>query len=103
MRVIGSRRTLLRWRCLTKSRQPKTIEANSIPRSPRLRAHMKVGLRELPSKNRLRELKALFDLVLPGYMPQEADYNRNDRPAHRKGPRHGAEGVIDAHDAAFCV
>lgn len=39
-------------------------------------ADVKMGLTGTPLENKLRELKALFDLVLPGYMPHEADYNR---------------------------
>ncbi len=42
----------------------------------KIRAHLRVGLTGTPVENRLRELKTLFDLVLPGYMPQEADYNK---------------------------
>jgi superfamily II DNA or RNA helicase len=41
-----------------------------------LRADMKIGLTGTPIENRLRELKTLFDLVLPGYMPGESDYMR---------------------------
>jgi len=39
-----------------------------------VRAHMKVGLTGTPIENELRELKALFDIVLPGYMPPEGDF-----------------------------
>jgi superfamily II DNA or RNA helicase len=39
-----------------------------------IRAHMKVGLTGTPIENELRELKALFDIVLPGYMPPEEDF-----------------------------
>ena len=39
-------------------------------------ADVKIGLTGTPLENKLRELKALFDLVLPGYMPHETDYNR---------------------------
>lgn len=42
----------------------------------RVKADVKIGLTGTPIENRLRELKALFDLVLPGYMPHEADYNQ---------------------------
>lgn len=38
------------------------------------RSVMKVGLTGTPIENQLRELKALFDLVLPGYMPRENDF-----------------------------
>lgn len=41
-----------------------------------IQADVKVGLTGTPIENRLRELKALFDLILPGYMPIESDYNR---------------------------
>ncbi|MBS0654253.1 MAG: DEAD/DEAH box helicase, partial [Verrucomicrobia bacterium] len=39
-----------------------------------VQAHMKVGLTGTPIENQLRELKALFDIVLPGYMPQDSDF-----------------------------
>lgn len=42
----------------------------------RITAEVRIGLTGTPLENRLRELKALFDIVLPGYMPSEADYNR---------------------------
>lgn len=38
-------------------------------------ADVKIGLTGTPIENQLRELKTLFDLVLPGYMPSEADYH----------------------------
>lgn len=37
-------------------------------------AQMRIGLSGTPIENHLRELKALFDLVLPSYMPGEKDY-----------------------------
>jgi superfamily II DNA or RNA helicase len=39
-------------------------------------ADVRIGLTGTPLENRLRELKALFDLVLPGYMPHESEYNK---------------------------
>lgn len=39
-----------------------------------LKARLRIGLTGTPIENQLRELKALFDLVLPGYMPGEIDY-----------------------------
>lgn len=39
-----------------------------------VQARMRVGLTGTPIENNLRELKALFDIVLPGYMPPEAHY-----------------------------
>lgn len=57
-----------------------------------VQADMKVGLTGTPIENRLRELKALFDLVLPGYMPSDSDYKRlivrpieQGRDMHKKG------------------
>lgn len=41
-----------------------------------VKADVKIGLTGTPIENQLRELKTLFDLVLPGYMPSELDYNR---------------------------
>lgn len=40
----------------------------------RIKAQMKIGLTGTPIENRLRELKSLFDLILPGYMPKEAPF-----------------------------
>jgi SNF2 family DNA or RNA helicase len=37
-----------------------------------LDSKMKLGLTGTPIENRIRELKSLFDIVLPGYMPSEA-------------------------------
>ena len=39
-----------------------------------LKARMRVGLTGTPIENNLRELKALFDIVLPGYMPGETRF-----------------------------
>ena len=41
-----------------------------------LQAKMRLGLTGTPLENNLRELKALFDLVLPDYMPSESRYRR---------------------------
>ncbi len=35
---------------------------------------MRIGLTGTPIENHLLELKSLFDLVLPGYMPPEKRY-----------------------------
>jgi SNF2 family DNA or RNA helicase len=37
-----------------------------------IRAKMRLGLTGTPIENRIRELKSLLDVVLPGYMPNEA-------------------------------
>ncbi len=39
-----------------------------------IRAAMKLGLTGTPIENHLRELKSLFDIVLPTYMPVEHEY-----------------------------
>lgn len=39
-----------------------------------LKASMRLGLTGTPIENYLRELKALFDLVIPHYMPNESDF-----------------------------
>ncbi len=41
-----------------------------------VKAQMRLGLTGTPVENYLRELKALFDLVLPSYMPNHTDYRR---------------------------
>lgn len=40
-------------------------------------ASVRIGLTGTPIENRLLELKALFDVVLPGYMPQEAQFKEH--------------------------
>ncbi|MEM8727634.1 MAG: DEAD/DEAH box helicase [Chlamydiota bacterium] len=54
---------------IAKNAQSQTHQALSM-----LRARTKVGLSGTPIENRLLELKALFDIVLPGYMPQTSIY-----------------------------
>lgn len=39
-----------------------------------IKARMKVGLTGTPIENRLRELKSLFDIALPGYLPGEKEF-----------------------------
>lgn len=39
-----------------------------------IQGRMKVGLTGTPIENRIRELKSLFDIVLPGFFPSEALY-----------------------------
>ena len=39
-----------------------------------IKARMRLGLTGTPIENNLRELKALFDLILPGFMPQDSEY-----------------------------
>lgn len=40
----------------------------------KIKAQMKVGMTGTPIENRLRELKSLFDIVLPSYMPADSQY-----------------------------
>ncbi len=40
----------------------------------KVKARTRIGLSGTPIENNLRELKALFDVVLPGYMPSEARF-----------------------------
>lgn len=56
-----------------------------------VKSTMRLGMSGTPVENRLRELKALFDVVLPSYMPGEKEYRdfflkpieRNDDVARR--------------------
>ncbi len=41
-----------------------------------LKAHMRLGLTGTPIENRLLELKALYDIAVPGYLPQEAAFRQ---------------------------
>ncbi len=54
---------------IAKNAQSQTHQALSM-----LRAKSKIGLSGTPIENRLNELKALFDVVLPGYMPSTTVY-----------------------------
>lgn len=57
-----------------------------------INAKMRIGLTGTPIENHLRELKALFDIVLPLYMPSETDFReffvkpieRENDPARKK-------------------
>jgi SNF2 family DNA or RNA helicase len=54
----------------------------------KLKAEVKIGLTGTPIENRLMELKSLFDLVVAGYMPKEADYKRFFvRPIEQEGDK----------------
>ena len=47
----------------------------------RIHSRMKLGLTGTPIENRLRELKALMDLALPGYLGKDSDFeNRYVKP-----------------------
>jgi superfamily II DNA or RNA helicase len=49
-------------------------------------AAMRLGLTGTPVENQLRELKAVFDLVLPGYLPEEEVFREHYmRPIEREG------------------
>lgn len=51
-----------------------------------VKATMRLGMSGTPIENRLRELKALFDIVLPSYMPSEKEYRELFlRPIERDG------------------
>lgn len=58
----------------------------------KINSQMKLGLTGTPIENYLRELKSLFDIVLPSYMPGESDYRElfvrpieREQNSHRKG------------------
>lgn len=40
----------------------------------KLKANMMIGLTGTPIENRIRELKALFDIILPSYLPKDAQF-----------------------------
>jgi superfamily II DNA or RNA helicase len=57
-----------------------------------VQSRVKIGLTGTPIENQLRELKSLFDLVLPGYMPDDVDFReffvkpieKDDSPERRQ-------------------
>lgn len=52
----------------------------------KVNARTRLGMTGTPIENRLRELKALFDIVLPTYMPSEHDYREHFvRPIEKEG------------------
>lgn len=72
------------WRSLSKySFEIAIFDEMQIAKNPnslvhdrliKVRAKMKLGLTGTPIENHLWELKALFDIILPGYMPTEREY-----------------------------
>ena len=52
----------------------------------KVRAKMRLGLTGTPIENRIREIKALFDVVLPSYMPTDAVFREMfTRPIEKEG------------------
>ncbi|MEI8126051.1 MAG: DEAD/DEAH box helicase, partial [Parachlamydiaceae bacterium] len=52
----------------------------------KINARMRLGMTGTPIENRLRELKTLFDIVLPTYMPSESDYREHFiKPIEKEG------------------
>ncbi|HEV8051399.1 MAG TPA: SNF2-related protein, partial [Parachlamydiaceae bacterium] len=52
----------------------------------KVNARLRLGMTGTPIENRLRELKTLFDIVLPTYMPSEHDYREHFvRPIEKEG------------------
>ncbi len=52
----------------------KNIHSQTHKALKKIQAGMRVGLSGTPIENRLLELKALFDVIVPGYMPTEAHF-----------------------------
>lgn len=52
----------------------KNIHSQTHKAMKLIKARMRVGLTGTPIENRLLELKALFDVVVPGYMPTDAHF-----------------------------
>jgi len=52
----------------------KNIQSQTHQALAMVKAGTKIGLTGTPIENRLLELKALFDVVLPGYFPPQAQY-----------------------------
>jgi len=54
----------------------KNAQTQTYQAAIRLTADVKLGLTGTPVENRLEELKALFDLVLPGYLGTDREFGR---------------------------
>ena len=52
----------------------KNVQSRTHQALVKIRAKMKVGLTGTPIENRLTEIKSLFDVILPGYLPSQAEY-----------------------------
>jgi superfamily II DNA or RNA helicase len=53
----------------------KNQDTQSYQAADLIQARTRIGLTGTPIENSLKELKALFDIVLPGYLGSDADYN----------------------------
>lgn len=68
-----------------------------------LNARMKLGLTGTPIENRLRELKALFDVVLPSYMPSEERYRELFITPIEKDGDEGAKSLLSKFIKPFVL
>lgn len=59
-----------------------------------IKASSRIGLSGTPIENRLRELKALFDIVLPGLMPPEQVYLESYIKPIERGENPEAKGAL---------
>lgn len=59
-----------------------------------MKANMKLGLTGTPIENHLRELKSLFDIVLPAYMPSESNYREYFIKPIEKGQDQGRKALL---------
>lgn len=60
-----------------------------------VKATMKLGLTGTPIENHLRELKSLFDIVLPAYMPNESNYREFFIKPIEKGYDHQRKALLN--------
>ncbi len=54
----------------------KNVHSQTHQAMKMMKARMRLGLTGTPIENRLLELKALFDVVVPGYMPNDAHFKQ---------------------------
>ncbi len=54
----------------------KNIQSQTHKALTEIRARTKVGLTGTPIENRILELKALFEVILPGYLPPTSEYRQ---------------------------
>ncbi|NGX30817.1 MAG: RNA polymerase-associated protein RapA [Chlamydiae bacterium] len=55
----------------------KNFQSQTFLALSKLHTKMRLGLTGTPIENKLRELKTLFDLILPGYLPSAEQFQKN--------------------------
>ncbi len=68
-----------------------------------VKSRMRLGLTGTPIENQLRELKALFDLILPGYMPEEHAFRELFARPIERGYLEGRKELLSRYVKPFIL